>query len=582
MSVVRAAAMVLAMMAGAAAAQTHHYTVRIEGAPSEDVRERLRSVSEAVSLREEAPASLLHLQRRAQRDRDTFLRVMRARAWYAAGVDVDIDYEAAPPAVVFRIEPGPRYTLGAVAFSGPDDTTLARTPDPGEIGLKPGAPARAEPVIDAQSQLVAWYREAGYPFPRVVERRPVVYHASRSLDVTYVVDLGPEARFGPLDIQGLTSVRERAVRERVAWAPGDAYAPALVNRTRQHLYQSGLFTAVEVTLSEDVGPDGRAPVTIRVEERKHRTAGLGARYHTGEGPGVVARWEHRNVGGLGRRLRIEANIAAEEQRLAMNYLLPRFQYDARIRLSFEAGHEESEAYEADYMESRAVSEWTDDRWTYEAGPVLRVSRAEQQGREDTYTLAGLMLRAMWDGSNDAMNPTRGARLRLELGPYVDLREGAFITQASAEVRGYLPLDNEARWVVAARLRLGLTLASGLNAVPPDLRFYAGGGGSVRGYEYQTVTPLRDGDPIGGRSVLDGSLELRRRLSESLGAVLFVDAGSAYEAAAPDFEEPLRWSAGAGLRYFSPLGPFRFDLAFPLNARDRDDTFQFYVSLGQAF
>lgn len=575
----------LAVIAGLAfPAFAQHYTVRIEGAPSPELRERMRAVSEAVALQEDQPASVLHLQRRAQRDRDTFVRLLHAEGYYAAAVDVDIDYDAEPPTVAFRIEPGEPYTLETVHLVTPGGEPLEPAPTADALGLKPGGPARAQPVIDANARIVRWYRDAGYPFPRVVERRPVVFHATRTMDVTYVVDPGPAARFGDLTITGLDTVKERFVRERVAWQPGDPYTPTLVDRTRERLYRSGLFASVRIELAKEAEADGRAPVTIALEESRHRTIALGARYHTSEGPGVLARWEHRNITGLGRTLSLEANLSTEEQRLSADYLLPRFRRDnQRLRLAFTAGHEETEAYDADFLESRAAVERDLAPWTLEAGPILRFSRTRQQDDEDTYTLAGLMLRAAWDGSNDPMNPTRGARLDATLEPYVDIRSGSAFVKASSEVRGYLPLDAGAAWVLAARLRVGLTLGAERDAIPPDVRFYAGGGGSIRGYEYRSVAPLdEDDDPLGGRSVVDGSVELRRRISERFGAVVFVDGGSAFEGALPDFGETVQWSAGFGVRYFSELGPFRADLAFPLNARDRDDAFQFYLSLGQAF
>ena len=120
-------------------------------------------------------------------------------------------------------------------------------------------------------------------------------------------------------------------------------------------------------------------------------------------------------------------------------------------------------------------------------------------------------------------------------------------------------------------------------LPANKRFYAGGGGSVRGYEFQTVGPLDDDDdPLGGRSLVEVSAEVRTRVTDEIGLVPFVDGGTVFDTAYPDFDETLRWAAGIGLRYFTAVGPVRVDFAFPLNGRDDDDAFQFYVSFGQAF
>ena len=120
-------------------------------------------------------------------------------------------------------------------------------------------------------------------------------------------------------------------------------------------------------------------------------------------------------------------------------------------------------------------------------------------------------------------------------------------------------------------------------MPADLRFYAGGGGSVRGFGYQLAGQLDDDhNPLGGRSLLELSGEVRLRLTETIGAVAFVDAGSDFSSTVPDLSETLRVGAGPGLRYFSPIGPVRLDIGFPVNRRPSDDAFQLYVSLGQAF
>jgi translocation and assembly module TamA len=119
-------------------------------------------------------------------------------------------------------------------------------------------------------------------------------------------------------------------------------------------------------------------------------------------------------------------------------------------------------------------------------------------------------------------------------------------------------------------------------VPKNRRLYSGGGGSVRGYARREIGPLdAQGDPIGGRSVAEASLEMRSKLYGDIGGVVFVDAGTVDTESVPGFGE-VQYAAGVGVRYHSPVGPIRLDVAFPLNPRDTDDAFQLYFSIGQAF
>jgi translocation and assembly module TamA len=143
--------------------------------------------------------------------------------------------------------------------------------------------------------------------------------------------------------------------------------------------------------------------------------------------------------------------------------------------------------------------------------------------------------------------------------------------------------DEPRVVLAGRTAVGTIFGATRDQIPADERFYAGGGGSVRGFGFQLAGELDDDDdPLGGRSLLELSGEVRVRITDTIGAVAFVDAGSAFQSSVPDFDEELRVGVGPGLRYFSPIGPVRLDVGFPLNRRDVDDAFQIYISLGQAF
>jgi len=134
-----------------------------------------------------------------------------------------------------------------------------------------------------------------------------------------------------------------------------------------------------------------------------------------------------------------------------------------------------------------------------------------------------------------------------------------------------------------RAAAGSLTGENVRNIPASLRFYSGGGGSVRGYKYQSLGPHdRNGDPLGGLSFTDVSLEARFRITESFGIVPFVDGGMVYETTMPDWGRDLSWGVGLGFRYYTLIGPIRLDIATPLQDRDNNKAFQIYLSIGQAF
>ncbi|HET6467002.1 MAG TPA: BamA/TamA family outer membrane protein, partial [Geminicoccaceae bacterium] len=139
-------------------------------------------------------------------------------------------------------------------------------------------------------------------------------------------------------------------------------------------------------------------------------------------------------------------------------------------------------------------------------------------------------------------------------------------------------------VLALRGSAASMFGASREEIPADERLYAGGGGSVRGVGFQLAGPLDDNnDPLGGRSLVELGTEFRGRFTETIGGVVFLDAGTVYESTLPDFSRALRLGTGVGLRYITAIGPIRFDVGFPLDRRSGvDDAYQFYISIGQAY
>jgi len=227
--------------------------------------------------------------------------------------------------------------------------------------------------------------------------------------------------------------------------------------------------------------------------------------------------------------------------------------------------------------------FADKTWA-QAGLLGEVGQAHDIFGRQSYRLIGLPLSGHIDTTDNDLDPGQGFRLSGSLTPALGYGDvGRSLLAAKVQASAYHAFDEERRAILAGRVALGSVTGGGIARIPASWRMFAGGGGSVRGYEYRSIAP-RDafGRLIGGRSLFEASLEARFRVTETIGIVPFVDTGAAFDTSFPGGGEALRWGVGLGLRYHTAIGPIRLDLATPLNRRRGEQPFAFYISLGQAF
>jgi len=230
-------------------------------------------------------------------------------------------------------------------------------------------------------------------------------------------------------------------------------------------------------------------------------------------------------------------------------------------------------------------------FSYSGGLELVATRERERdaagnlGPPQTFFIAAVPGFAQIDTSDDLLDPTRGFRIGLKASPEVSRSNGveSFYLRTQLDASYYLQASDKI--VLAARGRVASIPGAPLDAIAPSRRLYAGGGGSVRGYEYKGIGPHdSEGDPTGGRSLVELSAEARIRtgwFGGALGVVPFVDAGTVGDDARPSFDE-IKVGAGIGLRYYTSFGPLRLDVAIPLNPGPGDPDVGVYVALGHAF
>lgn len=565
------------------------YEPSLQGIQDPSLEAVLRQVADTFSLRDRPPATAGLLRRRAQGDISRMLKALQSEGYYGADVALDMDEKARPVTLRFRIDKGPLYAVEAVDLeieSGATPFGVEGLPDLTEPLLKIGAPARADDILKAKTRLIETLKDRGHPFAEVRSLKVYVDHEPCTVRVAISLAPGPSARFGETGIAGLTTVEEPYVREKLDWRTGERYNASLLNRARSRLLETGLFAVIEPQPGKTLDSMGRIPIHVTLKERKHRTVGVGGRYRTDEGPGVQGSWKHRNLFGMGERLALDATVSPDLLGLKSMFRKPEFyRPDQSLLLEADAVLETPGAFSSRRLYlAGGLERKVSDRLTLGGGMGLTTSQVDQLGEEEGYALLSLPLRLDWDGSDDLLNPTVGTRAALRLTPFTEiLDEDMQFIKAYGSLSLYLPLARDPSLVLATRCALGSMIGASRDRIPADERFYAGGGGSVRGLPYQTAGPLQGDHPLGGRSLVEVSAELRWRLNRSFGLVGFVDGGRAFEETFPESLGDLHWGAGAGVRYYTFLGPLRLDVGVPLDRREGvDDAYQVYVSLGQAF
>jgi translocation and assembly module TamA len=584
------------------------YTVTFPDDLPPELATLLPQVSQAERDRAEPPDSRLGVRQRAEADVERLQQALRAEGYFDAAVGFTLEDAAGAPApglverleraagtearpqalLRFDVQPGPRYRFGELRVGTSDNPDGYVPPSPESLGLVPGEPARTETVIDAEQGLLRQAREAGFALAALGERDAVVDHEGRTMDVRLRLKPGRRASFGQVTFTGGEGIDTSFLRGRVPFAAGERFAPAPLDEGQRNLFDTDLFSTIIVRPAGELTPEGALDVTYELRQRPPRSIGAVLGYQTDLGPSARLFWEHRNFFGAGERFRVQTDLFLDQQSATVSLSKPDFPRP-RVSLLTDASlrRDNFDAYKSTSVGAGvALEREFTDQLKGSLGVALRYAQIEDQEQpKEEFALLSFPGRIDWDFANDRFNPTRGGTVLLTGAPYVDLLGASrhFFKARLTHTR-YFGLTEMPELVLALRGSLGSLFGASRDEVPADERFYAGGGGSIRGIAFQEAGPLDDNDdPRGGRSVAEGSVELRLRLRNDLGAVLFVDGGTVFDSSLPTGGERVLFGAGPGLRYFTPIGPLRLDVGFPLNPRKGvDDGFQLYISIGQSF
>jgi len=575
-------------------------TLDTDGA-DKDLAEALERTS--LLLRgEDAPVSGdLGLVIKARDDRDRLIATLYENSRYGGVVSVTIDgqdIDALPPIpafarngpipVVVRVDPGPAFSLGNVSLEG-DAAGL----DPSVYDLVPGGPAGSLIILKA-GEIVEDLKGEGRPLAVLARRDVVADHETQTVDVVLAVEAGPVAPLGEVTVKGARKVDPEFIASYSRLRQGRAYSPEQLKKAAERLRALGTFSSVTINEADGLAADGSLPLGIVVAEGKHRYFGVGASFSSIDGLGVEGYWGHRNLFGQAESLRLEGKVGGLgdwsgvedlDYSAGITFIKPgAFFPSATLEASIKGTTLTTESYDAASVLGKVALayEITDyDKVT--AGVSLGYDDIDDAFGNNTYLTFGLPLGYSRDTRDNKLNPTEGFNATLSAIPSYEILGETFFSSFEGALSGYYSLGLEDRVVLAAKLSAGMLVGAGdLEAIPATRRFFAGGGGSVRGYAYQEISPLdASGDATGGRAYALGSFEARVNVTETIGIVPFLDIGSVTAANYPDFSD-IRMGAGIGLRYLTPFGPLRLDVAMPLDPYDGGSKYGIYAGIGQSF
>jgi translocation and assembly module TamA len=587
--VVAVAASAAICASGAARAESPRAT--IEGQLDNELRE---AIARAVGETDKPIANRFEARRRATDAGEDAIAVLRSEGYYGYDVEPDVG-DGEPPIAIVRVTPGPRFTLADPQIEWIKPAPLEAVQQSGEVvmGLATGAPGRAVDVINAEGRIVAAVQKRGYADAAAQPREVIVDHADKTVRPTYKIVAGELVHLGGLKILDEGRSRNAWLESLAPWRPGEVYDPEDVGELERRLLDTGVYDSVTVSLApkDQAEPDGRRPILLSLSDRKPRTIELGASYSTTEGVGADARWTRYNILGRADTLAVLARASNIDSRLGAELTLPHWR---RPQQTFKAGGgaymNRTDAYDETGVGVRAdVTRRFRKTSFITLGGSLDYGKVDEKQTiqmsplgEDLVTVAGLAAGSL-DRSDDPLDPKRGWRLDLRAEPtYLIGDESLAYLKLQSQATAYVPFGEKARTVLAGRAKIGAMLGGSIPEVPASRRFYAGGGGSVRGYAYQAIGPRSfDNTPEGGISLLETSLELRQKVGERWGVVAFVDAGAVGTNEFPTGDD-FSVGVGVGVRYDLGFGPIRADIAVPLDKREGDPAFQIYLSIGQSF
>jgi translocation and assembly module TamA len=486
--------------------------------------------------------------------------------YYSPKIESSLSEENGTWVARYTVDPGEPVLVSSVdtqiSGDGADEPSLRSVLKTATV--REGSTLRHDAYEQLKGALLAAALEHGYRDAQFTESRIEVDPEARAARIVLHLATGPRYRFGELTFEQ-SILRPEFLQRYVHFAPGDPYDAKKLLDLQYALYDSEYFSAVELIPGEVDGD--RVPITIKADPRTRRnTYRVGGGYETNTGPRIILGWANRRLNSLGHRAVIDTMVSEPEKDIEAQYVIPLADpaRDSRIYAIHtgqdDRGDTTSTIAELIARDTRQLGAW--QRQVY-----ARLANERTDIGDSAFTTTAIIPGMLWTRTraDDPILPKRGSFVMGDFhgsGPPF----GADITYVHIRLDGRLvrPLGEQGRLVT--RMTLGATSVDSVDQLPASERFFAGGDQSIRGFDLDSLGPINaDGLVVGGRYLLTGSFEYQHRVRGPWGAAVFLDGGYAFD----EWGDSLEYGAGVGVRYRTPLGMVRLDIAWPLSGNGSD-------------
>lgn len=612
----------------AAAAETLTVEVSIVGLEDDLAREMKRVSS--LARQPQRYGALRPIRRAADSDAAAIRAALHSKGFYAADVSREVIRAADLVAVTFRVDPGAPFVITSYELRYADDQDAPRPASLEALGIKADGDPSGADLKRIEGELLEALWNDGYLGAALSRQEVQADFGAATAHAVFEFETGAQGTYGNIVVQGLDRTLPDYVRQFRPFERGEIAQRSDLATYRERLVETSLFNEIEV-LPQLPQADGTTDVLVRLAERKHRTLGGGLAFATDIGPSATGFWENRNFLRRGETLRAEINASGPVQEGILSFQKNRPRLPGRYTFATALKNEDTAAFNAQTVRVGAslAKLWADRRLTTEAGVSLQYSDITEQqcldslsrtltvtedmtcaalggtvrGEQDTFQAVGFPLSVVWNSETDPLDPQEGFKAQFLVAPYFGTHDFQRIEIGYTD-RVFWGAEDGG--TLAGRFRLGAIYGTPREFIPATERYYAGGGGSIRGYAFQEASPIDEqtGEILGGASLAEFNIELRQHLTDTLEVAIFTDVGGSFEDNSPTFDQVLV-GAGLGVRYHTAIGPVRLDFAVPLDRRSfvvpdtggpefggdenddpdtvfEDTSFQFYIGLGQPF